>query len=121
MKCNNCGNELVGVSDEEFKKFSIEFLKTFSTTGILRGTKRVIKFWQGHYSKNLTRVEGYYYCNTCRTYKLVCPNCQHFIELGRTHPFQGDEYKCPICDKSLIYYDERDDDYPYDIPIDYYP
>ena len=119
IKCNNCGNELSSVSDEELKHFVFEFLNTFRPKGILKGVVRIVNYWRGQYSDNVCKVEGYYYCETCKTYKIVCSNCKHVIELARNHPFQRDSYECPICRKTLIFYNETDGEF-YD-QGDYYP
>lgn len=120
MDCNNCGTELLDISDEGLKKAVIEIIKTCTPIGIIKGGYRLFNVIRGHLSDTIWQVYGFYYCPKCNNYKIQCPHCYHVIELGRNHPFQGDKYKCPVCGVSMIFYfEDNDDGYPIAYPPDY--
>lgn len=111
MNCKECGSELLTSDDKEFKRFFSEYVKLCSIAGLLKGGYRVFNYFRSHFSETLWKVHGFYYCPKCETYIISCPNCGHNLQLGKNYPVQGDKYKCPNCEESMIFYYENDDYY----------
>lgn len=114
MKCKECGTGLRRYDGRGLKTALKEYANLFAKSGFIKGGYRVYNFWQGHYSGSLYKVIGYYYCPKCKTYRIICPNCRHNLQLGKDYPVQGNKYICPHCKKDIIFYDKELDNFDFD-------
>lgn len=117
-ECSSCGSEMKDTDDKEFIKVLKEVGKMTRPDGFVRGIYRFANYWKGYLSKSVMRTKGYWYCPTCKMYRLECPNCTSFIELGHQYPVQGDAFTCGSCSETVVYYHENEDE-QIDYPPDY--
>ena len=111
MNCPTCNHELVTDDDQGLKKVFLEHFKLSSSIGgIAKGLWRFCNVWRGYISSSVLKSKGYLYCPKCQTYKIQCPNCWKYIDLGKTYPMQGDVYTCGACKREFVWYFENDNE-----------
>lgn len=117
-ECSSCGTSMESTDNKEFTTAIVEVIKITRPIGFVRGLRRVVNYWRGYFASSVMRVNGFWYCPKCHVYRLECPNCGSFVELGENSPVQGDVFTCGNCERDLIFYNENEGE-AVDYPIDY--